>query len=304
MLIGFLIAAYAIVANDAIQTFGTFLASNAHRPWWILWLFVSVILVSTLFYGWFIHNDVAYGRLSKFPFAEGELSFIHIIPPILILALTRFGIPVSTTFLILVVFGPHNLSSMLLKSVSGYVIAFLMGIIIYTSIRYLFNTYLKKPTQHSKKWVIAQWCATGFLWTQWLIQDLANIYVYLPRELTLLQLSLSSLVLVALLALLFQVRGGKIQKIVLSKTNVTDIRSATLIDALLGITLYIFKEYNNIPMSTTWVFVGLLSGRELAINFFTSRESRQQAGKLIINDLAKITLGLAISIAMALMLSI
>jgi len=40
-LIGFLFAAYAIVANDVIQTLGTFLASNAKRPWLILWAFAS-----------------------------------------------------------------------------------------------------------------------------------------------------------------------------------------------------------------------------------------------------------------------
>lgn len=34
--IGFLMAAYSIVANDAIQTLGTFLSSNSHRPWWVL----------------------------------------------------------------------------------------------------------------------------------------------------------------------------------------------------------------------------------------------------------------------------
>lgn len=31
-IIGFLLAAYSIVANDAIQTLGTFLSSNAKRP--------------------------------------------------------------------------------------------------------------------------------------------------------------------------------------------------------------------------------------------------------------------------------
>lgn len=33
MLIGFALAAYTIVANDSIQTLGTFLASNSKRPW-------------------------------------------------------------------------------------------------------------------------------------------------------------------------------------------------------------------------------------------------------------------------------
>ena len=37
MWVGFGIAAYSAVANDSIQTLGTFIASNKHRPWWVLW---------------------------------------------------------------------------------------------------------------------------------------------------------------------------------------------------------------------------------------------------------------------------
>ncbi len=36
MIVGFVLAGYSVVANDAIQTLGTFLSSNAHRPWWLL----------------------------------------------------------------------------------------------------------------------------------------------------------------------------------------------------------------------------------------------------------------------------
>ena len=39
MIVGFLLTSYSIVGNDAIQTLGTFLSSNDHRPWWVLWLF-------------------------------------------------------------------------------------------------------------------------------------------------------------------------------------------------------------------------------------------------------------------------
>jgi len=33
MWVGFGFAAYSAVANDSIQTLGTFLSSNGHRPW-------------------------------------------------------------------------------------------------------------------------------------------------------------------------------------------------------------------------------------------------------------------------------
>ena len=56
---------------------------------------------------------------------------------------------------------------------------------------------------------------------------------------------------------IFWERGGKIQKIVYSKTGTRYTRSATIIDFVYAIILLYFKQYNDIPMSTTWVFVGL-----------------------------------------------
>ena len=37
------VCAYAAIANDSIQTIGTFIASNRHRPWWHQWLFIGEI---------------------------------------------------------------------------------------------------------------------------------------------------------------------------------------------------------------------------------------------------------------------
>ena len=39
MIVGFCLAAYSIVGNDVPQTLGTFISSNAHRPWWLLWAY-------------------------------------------------------------------------------------------------------------------------------------------------------------------------------------------------------------------------------------------------------------------------
>ena len=43
--VGFFIAGYAAVANDSIQTIGTFIASNRNKPWWLLWLFIGEFLL-------------------------------------------------------------------------------------------------------------------------------------------------------------------------------------------------------------------------------------------------------------------
>ncbi|MGF1454303.1 MAG: hypothetical protein ACFB6R_02875 [Alphaproteobacteria bacterium] len=302
MFVGFMFAAYSIVANDAIQTLGTFLSSNSHRPWWLLWLYASTILTGVLVYGWFVnYGDVAYGRLAKFPEPEGGVTWIHVIPPIFILLLTRFGIPVSTTFLVLTVFAPTNTQAVLMKSVLGYGVAIGVGLLVYLAVsRLLEKRFMEsagdKPGWY---WVVFQWASTGFLWSQWLIQDLANIFVYLPRELDASVLVFSVVFMLLLHAIIFARRGGEIQKIVTSKTNTTDIRAATIIDLIYAFILLYFKQISNIPMSTTWVFLGLLAGREIALTLMVQHRPIFQSVKMAVQDLARALLGLAVSFALA-----
>ena len=72
MFVGFVLAAYSIVANDAMQTLGTFISSNSHRPWWVLWAWAVSVLVAVLIWGWVAYDgDVSYGRLTKFPEPPG-----------------------------------------------------------------------------------------------------------------------------------------------------------------------------------------------------------------------------------------
>lgn len=301
--VGFLLAAYSIVANDAIQTLGTFLSSNAHRPWWVLWLYACSILVAVLVYGWIVnYGDVAYGRLEKFPAPEGGISWLHVIPPVFILLLTRFGVPVSTTFLILTVFAPTNLEKILLKSLMGYGVAIVVGLVLYVIVSKILESYFlrTKDREPSIIWVVLQWFATAFLWSQWLIQDLANIFVYLPRTLGIELLILAIVVMLVLHALIFRAGGGQIQGIVTSKTNTTDIRAATIIDFTYGFILLYFKQMSNIPMSTTWVFLGLLAGREIAMSLLLRNRPTREAVVVAAKDFGKASIGLAVSVALAL----
>lgn len=302
MFAGFMLAAYSIVANDAIQTLGTFLSSNSHRPWWFLWIYACSVLVAVLVYGWVVnYGDVAYGRLEKFPPPPGGISWIHVIPPVFLLLLTRFGVPVSTTFLILTVFAPSNLGSMFLKSFAGYGVALVTGLVVYIWIvRRIERRFVESdPAAPHPWWVVAQWLSTAFLWSQWLVQDLANIFVYLPRTLTLELLVFAVILMLCLHAWIFYRRGGAIQKIVTSKTNTTDIRSATIIDLIYGFILLVFKEYSNMPMSTTWVFLGLLAGREIALTYNLGHRDMRGTLALVLRDGAKAATGLAVSVALA-----
>ena len=303
MIVGFALAAYSIVANDAIQTLGTFLASNGSRPWWLLWGYSCSILVAVLVYGWFANGgDPAYGRLAKFPPPEGGITWLHAVPPLMLLVLTRFGIPVSTTFLVLTTFAPGNLGKMLTKSLLGYAVAFVIGFTIYVAISNLLRSWLTEacPPKRRPIWIGLQWSATAFLWSQWLIQDLANIFVYLPRELPGNGIFLATAFMIVLHAMIFYRRGGEIQRIVTSKSDTADIRSASVIDFIYGWILLVFKELSNIPMSTTWVFLGLLAGRELAINWRMKNRPTSEVRRMLLLDAGKAGAGLAISVILAL----
>ena len=302
--LGFFISAYSVIANDVIQTLGTFISSNFKIKWWWLWLFAISILSITLIYGWYINDgDVSYGRLSNIPFPE-KLEWWYLIAPITLLAITRFGIPVSTTFMILSVFSSSLIiEKMIVKSVFGYALAFVFAIVVYVVISKKLESIhsLNKLEKHKKKyyWLVAQWFSTGFLWSQWLIQDFANIFVFLPRKLSLEQLLLSLSCILLIMAYIFRKRGGKIQEIVNQKSNIKNIRSATIIDLIYGIFLFVFGNINSIPMSTTWVFIGVLAGRELAITYILNKKKIKYTYIIIAKDFAKVNIGLAVSVVIA-----
>ncbi|HKK18274.1 MAG TPA: hypothetical protein VJ952_06285 [Opitutales bacterium] len=347
MILGFALAAYAIVANDSIQTLGTFLASNAKRPWWSLWIWISGIMVVTVTWGWIANGgDPAFGRLAasgkNIPHPEafgGLVTWLFVIPPLCLVILTRMGIPVSTSLLVLTAFkglvaaqqgktpdaAVDLFNSMMRKSLVGYAIAFVVGLLVYALVVYIMERKVaeekngKKPhNELHPVWMVFQWCSTGFLWSMWLVQDLANIFVYLPRSLTWWGLALSLGGMVLLQGYLFKEKGGKIQKVVTTKTNTLDVRSATFIDLFYGLVLLFFKvDYipklfvalgievpwpEKMPMSTTWVFLGLLAGREVGILLRLKLRTKKKVSNLIFRDAGKAFFGSAIAVTLALFL--
>lgn len=405
MLLGFMLAAYAVVGNDSIQTLGTFLYSNSHRPWWVLCIFSSTIMTAAVLYGWFNYNhDPSYSRLNKVygksislemvehsietakaAVADGptraaileELTalgdqltitkdtftkhpqnldaqlealkrllapleaqvidpelgnpqrvavnvvlrevdvlldrieerrdishFINwkfLLPPLALLLLTRYGFPVSTSFLILITFQPAILPSMMIKSLSGYLLAFVIAIIVYLTVARVFEKRWKEEGEGGIKpiWNVLQWISTAFLWSMWLIQDMANIFVYFPRQPSAAWISFGIFWMILMQAYIYYSHGGKIQKVVTSKTNTHDVRSATIVDIIYGLILFIFKIQSNVPMSTTWVFLGLLAGRELSFALMHSGPSIKRALKLARRDMVKAGFGLGVSVAIA-----
>lgn len=302
-MIGFLIASYSVIGNDSVQTLGTFIASNIKVfKWYWLWLGATLVMGFTLFYGWYINEgDISWGRLDKIP--PVEIQWYHAAAPAVLVLLTRIGIPVSTTFLVLSVFASTVvLEKMLVKSIVGYGLAAIVAYITWMVLAHFINEKFNLVKQeHRVYWRTFQWLSTGFLWFSWLSHDMANIAVFLPRQVPLELLILSFMTLSGWLAYIFYNHGGKIQTIVLEKTGSRFMRSATIIDLVYAFLLIYFKELNSIPMSTTWVFIGLLTGRELAIA--TVHRADYHFGyvfPLVGKDFVKMMVGLTVSVALVL----
>jgi len=299
MILGFLFAAYSVIGNDSIQTLGTFIASNQKTKWYYLWGFAALILIGTLSLSYFgTGGDISSGRLEKIPFVE--IQWYHALAPLALVALTRFGIPVSTSLLVLSSFASSLVfTSILLKSALGYAIAAVVAYFLWIVIYKWDNKKNPVPEEKEAIWRFFQWSATGFLWYTWLSHDIANIAVFLPRDLNTWQFIAVLAVFVVGLAYIFWRRGGKIQHIVLEKTNTNYLRSATMIDLCYGLILFVFKELNSIPMSTTWVFIGLLSGRELAMYARIAHYQFKDVFPIVGKDMLRLLFGLAVSILIA-----
>ena len=306
MWVGFLFAGYSAVANDSIQTLGTFIAANKARKWWQLWFFVGGIFLVTVTYSWIVYDgDISYGRLMTkgFAVAPTEFNFFQIAAPAVLMVLTRMRMPVSTSLLLLGCFatGGKGIWDVCLKSVSGYAVAIVVAIALWMTLgRWMRDKFAE--SEAGKGWAAAQWISTAFLWTMWLQHDLANIAVFLPRS-----MGGGAFIAVAAtiffgLGLMLRQGGENIQEVVDEKSNVSDMRSATIINLVFACILLVFKEWSSVPMSTTWVFIGLLAGREISLAVRKSADDGRTvkiAARMAAWDLTKVTAGFIVSIGVA-----
>lgn len=317
MWVGFAFAGYSAIANDSIQTIGTFLSSNADRRWWVLWLFLGGIFVTVMTLGWYANGtwvdgqwqgDVSFGRLRSKGFEESPTSFryLQVAAPLVLLFLTRLRMPVSTTFLLLSAFSTSSagIFGVLAKSVSGYGIAFLVSILVWIVLSRRIKKFVKSG--YHPIWRVVQWVISGALWAIWLMQDAANIAVFLPRSLNPWQFALFICYIFFGLGLLMYFRGGKIQNIINEKSDTKEIKGATVIDLVYALILLVFYYWSKVPMSTTWVFLGLLAGRELAMKIapaYKSKRSLKKIFKLIRKDAGNAIIGLLISLILAILVN-
>lgn len=301
--VGFLFAGYAAVANDSIQTIGTFIASNRTQKWWVLWLFIGGLFLATIGYSWVSYDgDVSWGRLASKGFSKTptEFSFLQVAAPLFLLILTRLRMPVSTTFLLLTSFATtaSSVAGVMAKSLSGYALAFALAFLVWGVASKAFDRWFVGEAHPG--WRVAQWVTSGALWSVWIMQDAANIAVYLPRQMSLIEVSAFAAVVFLGLGLMFRSGGERIQEIVDEKSDVVDVRAATVIDLVYAVILYYFKSVSKIPMSTTWVFLGLLGGREFAMSLRrVSGRNVWEALRMMVRDAIAAGVGLLVSLLIA-----
>lgn len=300
--IAYSIAAYSVAGNDAIQTIGTFIESKKGKSLSLKILVFSGLMVIVHFIGWYQHQqEIHFHRLDQFPHPP-KFNLVQLLSPIVVVILTRLKAPISTTFLILGLFGGGNIEKMLTKSFLGYGIAFVCAMIFWGIHSYYFREEYKEnyqPTPASERfWSTFQWGSTAVLWVAWLLQDTANIAVFIPRKLELWEFGLAMLILGSALAYILYTDGGTIQEVVSEKSDLTSAKAATFVDLAYSAILFFFQFLSKMPMSTTWVFLGLLAGREIILHIITKRdkpylETFRQVGK----DVLLASLGITVSVS-------
>ncbi|MCC5814985.1 MAG: hypothetical protein JJT78_09530 [Leptospira sp.] len=300
--IAFATATFSVAGNDAVQTVGTFIESKKSVHWIPKIALLGGLLVVVHIYGWIKDDgEIHFHRLDRFP-ETTEFNLIQLLAPVILVIITRMRAPVSTTFLVLGLFGGQNIDKMLTKSFLGYGLAFFSAIVIWAILAKVdpheyTEEHIPNPVSE-RRWSTLQWFSTIFLWVAWLFQDTANIAVYLPRQLNWIELCIALGILVLSIGAILKTNGGTIQEVVSEKSDIKWAKAATIVDLIYGSILVIFQMISNLPMSTTWVFLGLLAGREIILNVVTYRDlpyldTFRKVGK----DVILASLGIAVSIA-------
>ncbi len=371
-LLGFLLAAWAVIGNDSLQTLGPFLEANRGRTSrWLQSLVLCALLCAVLLLGWWRSGgDPSWGRLAAYPEPAG-FGWVELLPPLAVLLLTQAGVPVSTSFLVLTAFTPANLPLLLQRSLLGYGLALLVGLLLFGVVSLLrrdqaeaqlqdggarpgadqradpahgalmaapavraaqsvscspagprpsppqpegttaadsgelppaVHTLSEPGDRLSRLALLLQWLASGWLWSQWLIQDMANVFIYLPRRLGGGVMALALVVLCLGVSLLLAENGGAIQQIVRRKSGLGSPSASAALSLVYGLILALLARRSSDPLSTTWVFLGLLAGRELALQLMPQARPLPAVVVDLGRDLALASLGLAVSVGGALLL--
>jgi hypothetical protein len=292
---------YAIMNNNCIQTLGFFIASNKNSNKLVIWLFFSAIFILTMLISWFIYDgEIHYDLLSLIKYNKNT-SILIILVPILLNLLTKYGIPVSATFLIIPLFGTKNLiHSMIVKTSVSYFLSFVISFSIWYNVYKKYKTFIREDKKINKMWNAGLYALTGMLWFAWSVMSICNFVIFIDRKFSIYQLILFSGISACLMFIVLSKNNGNINKIVEEKIDAGNIKSTTIFNFIFSFMLLYLQFFSKVPLTTTWVFLGLISGRELSIaytndNFFSGKNIKTSLEK-IVKDLCKAVIGIVCSL--------
>lgn len=305
--VGMALCMFSTIANDSIQTIGTFLSSNRGVPWWKLWLYISILFVITALCSWFMYaGRLDFGQLKSIPYTQKH-TLLHFLAPATLILLTYNKIPCSSTFLLMSIFASQRtIGSMLTKTILGYIMGITTSFLLWEYLVKVYGKNLFLFEENGNFWRNVQWASSGLLFISWLTSGISNLVIFLPRVFNVYNLVLLLMLGLTMLAFTIYNRGGPIEEIVSHKSGMDNLKITSITNILYAVILLGVIHSSKVPMSTSWVFIGILAGQEMAFialkggKKLTLKEKYKAASKSLIRDFVLASLGILMSLIFAL----
>ena len=263
---------YNIIFNNSIQTIGLFISSNKENNILHTLLFFGSIFVFSVVLSWFLTSGgVHYHLLDTIDYKENHINILFIFLPLMLYFFTKKRIPVSATFLVIPLFANKDtIENMINKTSVSYLLSFIVSLMVYNFLYKKYKDIISNEKENtSTTWIVAEYISTGVLWFSWLTISLCNFVVFLPRNFYFKDILLLSLIGIITIYCILISRGGEMQKIITQKSDVKNIKTTVIFNTLFSFMLLFIQHINTIPVTSTWMFLGILAGREIAISINT-----------------------------------
>ncbi len=292
---------YNVMINNFIQTLGTFNISNKYTKKWKVFLYLVVIFVTYFVYTWLKYDgNIRKGSL-RFIEYKDSFGYSILLLPMLLSLFNYFGIPVNLTFLSIPLFTDGKIvKSMVVEAFINYFLAFIISFVFWNILYVKFKKFLRKKDNY-QFWRIIEYISIGILWYCWLNTCVSSFMVFLPPKLYLEHLILLLIIGSIVISIVTILRPeDKMEQIVEEKTDVKNIMSSVLFNILHSVVLLTLKLNSKVPIATSWIFIGLLDGRELGITTRKANNFSDPKYKLclekISRDLYRNIIGIFISL--------
>lgn len=282
-----ILTTYHIMANNAVQIIGMFVASNDKKDKLKIWLLLSVIFVLTVLISWlFFDKQLHFSLLNSIQYNE-NLSILLIFLPIILYFFTKKNIPISATFLIIPIFSNNNtLQSMVVKTLISYFLSFTISFIFWYFLYIKYKNFIDIEKNNNKnRWIIIEYLSTAMLLGIWLVTSTCTFTIFLPRVFTIKYLILFIIVGIFSILVILYNDNTTIKKIIGNKSDI-NYKSGAIFNILFAMIMLSVQYISKIPITSTWVFLGVLAGRELAIAVSKKNNNSLNIIQSLKNDLS------------------